>query len=284
MKLPIRAIDFFVFGNFFIAFCAAAMVLVTYLLNGVTDGSVLLTIFVANSTFLLYNFHRFAYDVRLDSILGFFSSLQSIRFKSYEKVIVFLSLITEVTLCFFLQFNTLVALFCIAIPAIWYSVPFPGRVKRLRELPAVKMPLLAFVWAFSTVLIPALDSHLPLDLFLWSQFFARWLFVFALCVPFELRDVEFDRSKLVRTIPVVLGEARTKWLGLLAVLAELAIHQLQFRSNYIDSNKLIVLIVTSIIAAVWIIFYGKLKGKYFYKLLVDGTMILRFLLMLFLQR
>src|SRR5438477_6824223 len=50
--------DAIIFGNFFISFCAASLVLETYLLLGhkpIFDG---LTFFIFFSTLALYNFHR----------------------------------------------------------------------------------------------------------------------------------------------------------------------------------------------------------------------------------
>jgi 4-hydroxybenzoate polyprenyltransferase len=262
LKLPVKTFDIFVFGNLFIALCAGSMVQSTYLLNGIENPFSPLTFFIAVSTYLLYNFHHIAFQLNYESV----------------------KLIFALFLCSFIQVKTLLFLILMSIPALLYSIPIftkGDRKMRLREMLFFKMPLLAFVWAFSTVIIPAVDSGIPItSVFLWFQFISRLCFIFALCIPFELRDVEFDSANQVRTIPVVYGARFTRVLGISVIAAEIIIHHTANWYRLISFNILTALDVSSLIALVWILFDARLKSKYFYKLMVDGTMIIRYLLLL----
>ena len=284
-KRLIKTVDFVVFGNIFIAICAGAMVQATYFLNGFSARFSLITFFIANSTFLLYNFHKISFNLKYTGFQVFFNSLFRQKFKRSEKVPIIGSFVIEFLLCFYIRPGTLVLLFFMAIPALLYSIPLfsKGNTKiKLRELLFFKMPLLAFVWAFSTVLIPAIDCGGSIQsTYVWLQFLSRFFFIFALCIPFEVRDIEFDNLNKIRTIPVVFGEKQTKWIGATAVFVEIAIHHFIYIHYKIPVNILAALDVSSLIALAWIVFENKWSGKYYYKLGVDGTMMLRFLLLLF---
>lgn len=258
------------------------------MMNGLEIGPFFVSFFTANSTFLLYNFHHIAFHLDYSSVSGFLRSLFSFRLLKTEKLLLISSLIAEVVLCFFFRPETFMLLLLIAIPALLYSIPLFGkgsRRKRLRELLFFKMPLLAFVWSFSTVIIPAVDSGIGFNsVYLWVQFISRFCFIFALCIPFDLRDVDFDREQQVKTIPVVFGDTITQWIGLSAVFLEVIIHHFAFNNQMISFNILTALDVSSFAAMLWVLFRERFHGKYFYKLLVDGTMILRFLLVMALTR
>ena len=99
-------------------------------------------------------------------------------------------------------------------------VPWRGRWLPLRDIPLLKGVLIAAVWAGVTVGLPALLGSPAADegtLLIWLV--RRFLLVFALSLAFDLRDMEKDRAAGTLTVPLLLGEGRTKWLayGLLAV-------------------------------------------------------------------
>ncbi len=98
-----------------------------------------------------------------------------------------------------------------------YSVPIVpqnGQLRPLRDIPLAKGVLIAAVWTGVTVALPARLGTPPIELgALLILLTRRFLFVFALTLVFDLRDVEKDRAAGTRTIPLVLGSRRTRWLG-----------------------------------------------------------------------
>lgn len=101
--------------------------------------------------------------------------------------------------------------------AVLYSVPIvpdAGRLRPLRDVPLAKGVLIAAVWTGVTVALPARLGHPavpPAALLLLLT--RRFLFVLALTLVFDLRDVAKDAAAGTRTIPLVLGARRTRWLG-----------------------------------------------------------------------
>ena len=279
-----KLFDYFVFGNIFIALCAASMVQTSYIVHDHHTNLSFITLFVAASTFLLYNFHQYAYQFEFASWSKFLTSVKEMSIEKTDAIFSVIATIIASSALFFIRSETILLLLLMAIPALLYSIPLfsKGNKKiRLRELLFFKMPLLAFVWAFSTVVIPAVNEGVAMTspplIFL---FLSRFFFIFALCIPFEVRDIEFDRKNKTLTIPVVYGAFATRFIGVVAVLIEICIHHFLSFEKYISYNIVWALDVTSIAAMLWIIYENKLSGKYFYKFLVDGTMIIRYIILL----
>lgn len=126
---------------------------------------------------------------------------------------------------FFLAFALLHALLALGflallgMPALWLALlpaaavallypivfPFPLRgFSALRSLPMLKLFLISLSWAYITFFLPRFIEGALLDPWLYVDFGARVLFVAALTVPFDLRDLAEDPPQL-RTLPQILG-------------------------------------------------------------------------------
>jgi len=71
----------------------------------------------------------------------------------------------------------------------------------------MKTLMIAFVWSSATVFAPALQEG---QYFGYQQialvFAERFTFIFALAIPFDIRDIKFDVLRHIKTIPIVFGE------------------------------------------------------------------------------
>ena len=72
----------------------------------------------------------------------------------------------------------------------------PGKSHGLRAYPWLKIPLVATAWTLATV--PVFSENT-----IWLAVL-RWLFIAGLTLPFDIRDMEVDRS-CIRTIPMMWG-------------------------------------------------------------------------------
>src|SRR5205807_62994 len=104
-----------------------------------------------------------------------------------------------------------------------YTVPcIPSRKGsiRLRDVPGIKIAVISLVLGLTTVLLPVFVQD---DLSLIKKpevimvFFRRILFIFAITIPFDIRDVKYDRENGTRTIPVVFGIHKAKIAALSAL-------------------------------------------------------------------
>jgi hypothetical protein len=100
----------------------------------------------------------------------------------------FLKLLPHIPLAFILP---------VFLVSILYSLPFlPGKNKRipLRDVPFLKVFLIAGVWSALTVLLPLLIAGENLDTeYNQTLLLRRFLFIFALTLLFDIRDVQKDK-------------------------------------------------------------------------------------------
>ncbi len=163
----------------------------------------------------------------------------------------------------------------LALISVLYSMPLlrlRGRWWALRDLPLLKVFLIAYVWAAVTVWIPALyvsrELAAPVVLTLFAR---RFLFILALAFVFDIRDYSKDRLTGTRTFPGVLGIRATKLLGL-AALAGAAV---LLPPNLTAAHEAALLLPLGLAAAV--IWYAEeSRPDYYFALLTDGVMLVQF--------
>src|SRR5690606_23738685 len=132
------------------------------------------------------------------------------------------------------------------------------------------------IWALSCVLLPILQlksqsfNVSTLDTLLLIA--KRFLFVAAITVPFDIRDLYQDRTYELKTIPVVFGEKNAYLFCqflLLLYLALLFIFNKGFDLNYLG------LAVVTLLTG-WLIFKSNWeRNEYYYFFYLDGTLMLQ---------
>lgn len=256
------------------------MVFATQLLNSIPVKLTHFTVFITCITFLLYNFHTYSFKLDYSGFRKLYRSYVSLKISLSEQI--FFTLFTLIAFIefFYLSEAVMYWLIPLGILSLLFSIPLWGikRKFRIRESLFVKMPVLSAVWSVATVIIPIVEQNIePDSAFVIQQTICRFIFVFILYIPFEIRDMEVDRSENVRTIPAVFGVEKTKMLGVLLVILEIMVHHFMPVQNIIS----FALDISSIIALLYIFFKVQDRNGFFYKLFVDGTMILRFLFLYF---
>ncbi|WBA41483.1 UbiA family prenyltransferase [Hymenobacter canadensis] len=160
--------------------------------------------------------------------------------------------------------------------SLLYSLPllqWRGRWWALRDLPLLKVFLIAYVWAAVTVWVPALalgrEPAAPPVLLVFAQ---RFLFILALAFVFDIRDYTKDRLMGTRTFPGVFGVQATKYVALAAlVLANL------LPPVPPSVAQLVVLSAPSVAGAALIWHAHESRPDYYFALFTDGVMLLQFL-------
>lgn len=164
----------------------------------------------------------------------------------------------------------------LAAISLLYSLPIVkvgGRWRALRDLPLLKVFLIAYVWAAVTVWIPALYLGKllasPVVLVLFAR---RFFFILALAFVFDIRDHTKDLLTGTRTFPGVFGVRATKIIALVA----LALSCLLLPQG-VNHTHLLVLTLPTVLAAALIWYADESRPDYYFALLTDGILILQFL-------
>lgn len=282
-KVVLPAIDFLLFSNLFIALCAVAQGLVTYhLLQVPPDKYVLALVFF--STLALYNFSMLMAKPRNPEN----SSFRRVRWIfSHYRMTITMTMISVLCLIplglFYLSIESQFLMAFTGLIAVAYNFPFLTLNQKkigLRNIPGIKLFLIAFVWAVSCVLLPIVEIENNHALSISSRealllVFKRFLFIAAITVPFDIRDLFQDKLYELKTIPVILGE-RKAYVFCQFLLAGYLVLLFLF-SQEINADT--IGLTLTILLTGWLIFKSNLKkNEYYYFGYLDGTMILQFVI------
>lgn len=274
-------IHLIVFSNFFVSLCVAALTYRTFLYFNLTLSNAMLVL-VFSATYFIYNFQRL---VRMnqkeidETNIGFrmrwvYKNKQPIIF-----TIVIAAIILVVSL-FYINIKTIIALAIMGFFSVVYVVrfiPYNNKWLALRDIPFLKIFVIAFVWALVTGMLPIISSkdliqiNLQHILFLTKQF----LFVVAITIPFDIRDMKYDVEKGIKTFPLVVGVKKVIILGVLLLLGFIAITSYEFLVfQNITMSLWITEIITILLVAVLLLLSKKQQPELFYSLIIEGTSLL----------
>jgi len=102
----------------------------------------------------------------------------------------------------------------------WRIIPQKARAPLpLRNIPLLKIFLIAYVWSCVTVILPLLAGNkLAISWAVAVLFTRRFCFLFALTLLFDIRDLKKDKITRTLTFPGLVGVANTKVLASLLLL------------------------------------------------------------------
>ena len=291
MGLLRKLADLLVFSNLFVAFAVACLTLQTVIL---TIGRIDLRYpsFVFFATLFLYNFHR-VYRLKA-------RSEEELRERRHswlkENKLLFTSIfiISAIGLAYvsykYIFWVLLVFLMPVIILSFGYSIPvipvLSGWI-RLRDIPLLKIFLITFVLSWVTVLIPfwfhAFETNRQwifesmTSEGVWYAMGRRMLFIFAITVPFDIRDLGHDARSGLKTIPVILGEKRSirvSQLALFLFVLLMIIEGIQHGTWLYPAA----LIASAVLTALIIPLATRSRKEYFYTFVIEGMMVLQFAL------
>ncbi len=278
-----RLIKFLIQSNLFIAFAALGLTIQTQVQLGMKPQwhPYLFIIFFA--TFFDYNLYRLVL-IRFKKVK---SSEDNLHWANQHEGIFYILLavflIGFLVAVFMAKKIVLILLMPLAVLTILYSLPIPKLKNiffRLREIPFLKLFLIATVWSMSTVLLPVFQLEKVIDNYhvIW-MFIERFLFVMAITIPFDIRDIKVDKHANIKTIPVVFGELMAMKVANFTLLLFLVVCLI----HYTQQNS--VAFILSFIVSSFITFFLlnnkalKLHPFYFYGWL-DGSLLIQSVLVI----
>ena len=111
------------------------------------------------------------------------------------------------------------------------------------------------------------------------------LFVFSITIPFDIRDVEADAESNVVTIPAYFGEHKAKMISYASLLTMSILVFIHSQlSELIGVKDVIAVAVCNIISVVAIAGVNKYRSEFYYAFLIEGLMILYFLMIVSLSQ
>ncbi len=209
MKHLQRIFDFYLDASVHVALTVISLLNITALFYGIQLGQHL-TYFVFFGTIVCYNFIKYGVEAEKFILVN----------NRYHKNIQFFSFIGFGICCyngFFLNWDSWFILSILFVFTGLYALPVLPNARNLRSLGGLKILLVALVWSGITVILPLTEIEKVLVWDDWLEVVQRILIVVVLMIPFEIRDLAFDKPEL-KTIPQRIGVAKTKIFGGFLVL------------------------------------------------------------------
>lgn len=261
--------QFILSHSIFIAICAAALAFqTTQLLN--LQHNLPVYGFISCATLCSYNFYWVLSKFSLSKNNNF------LQFIKKEKTGLLLMFFAGIGMLFFFYRSGLALNFIATaiVLTILYSIPLlPVKFLHFtRKAGVFKTFLLAFTWAYVTVIIPLQKSYSSLDDTDFFVFTRRFLFMLMLCIIFDNRDKAMDK---IRGLHSLATDLKPMMLNILIyiIFAVLFISNLFYEQFGIHAYHSVGLEVSSLALLVVYFFSQKKQGYLFYYFIVDGMML-----------
>lgn len=267
-----RLYDFILFGNIYVALGAACLIQSTSIQLGLNNHLIYYSALSFFATLFIYNLQRIFYSPQKDK------SLLSIRRKwVFEnqfsiKLLCIIGFLGVAFTFFFNDYKIIYYLSPLLLLSIAYFLPFI----KLRQNPWFKLLTLAIVWTTVTAIVPATLCNM--DLFSANfilHFCVRLTFMIAICIPFDIRDIEIDKKEKIFTVSQKLGENKTRWIAFLFMILNVFLIVAEFQAGILSEKIFIALLISAIINSILVYMSSSKRSEYFYTALLDGTMILQ---------
>jgi 4-hydroxybenzoate polyprenyltransferase len=276
--------DFLIYSNLYIAIAAVLLTVEAQIQLGLKPHLHPYLFLILFATLFEYNLHKFV------AVFLYKHALTESKFSWIAEnlklfyFVVFASVVGFIVAAGFAKIMVLVTLFPLGAITFLYSFPlYKNGLKlfRLREVPLAKIFIISLVWSATCIILPIVQAEMEVDFGkVGLMILERFLFVFSITVPFDIRDMESDRSAGLKTLPLLMGERnsiRIANLALLLFLAMCTFHYFNTREFY-----LLYAFMISGLSTLYFINNAWIKKiSYYHYGILDGTMILQGLLVIF---
>ena len=228
---------FYLNSSIHVAFAVCSLVLIT-LIEFDQSINMPLLLFVFFATVTGYNFVKYFG-------LAKFHHRSLATWLKYIQVFSFFCFLGLIYFTFQLKIKTLYILGGLGLITFLYAFPFlPKKYVldegNLRAISGLKIYVIAFVWAVTTVVIPLFECDFKMTHDVLISSLQRFIYVLVVMLPFEIRDMRYDSLKL-GTIPQRIGLEKTKFIG--TVLAVQLVMLELFKDELVFGQFFVMLII-----------------------------------------
>ena len=272
LKYLFNLFNFILFGNMYVALGAACLVQSTCIQLQYNDRLFAYSALVFFATLFIYNFQRFFYKTQEDSALN---SVRREWIAENQILVKALAIIGFIGVGITFFFNDVHIVFYLA-PLLMLSLAYFSPFIKLRKSPFFKLFTLVIVWTMVTAVVPVLLSGpTPFTSNDLLHILTRFCFMTAICIPFDLRDLQIDAADNVSTLPQMIGEKNAKRLAFGFMLIYMVLVILESERGILATKICIALMISALINSALVLMSNSKRGEYFYVALIDGTMILQ---------
>ncbi len=209
----------------------------------------------------------------------------SVRWKWALRILFLCGLLGSIISFFALNSKVQITLCLTGLITVFYSYPIlPSATgkRRLRDIGIAKIFLIALIWAVATVYLPILQYQLKQGINEGILILQRFCFMIAITIPFDIRDLNYDKEEGLSTLPSLLGIKKARLLGLALLVFVTGLCLIRFSMlQAISGSQLIAFVITYLVTAILIQGTNQNRSDHFFIGAIDGTLVLMFVLLLF---
>ena len=232
------------------------------------------------ATLFIYSIHRIIGISKLNSNLidGRYKII--LKYRSHLKIYGGIALIGIIFFLISSTFRYLFFLVPLGIVSVLYTLPILTNHRRLRDYNYVKIYLIAIVWAgIATGQIMTSGSSISY-LILILLFIEKVIYIIAITLPFDIRDLDIDLSLETKTIPQSIGVQKTYRLIYALLTLGMALYVIACMiDNQMQAIPYILIAYAISIIAVYLS-KGN-KSDYYYSGILDGVIGVRSFVLVF---
>ncbi|MCB9033214.1 MAG: hypothetical protein H6553_05205 [Chitinophagales bacterium] len=275
--------------NLFIAIAAVCFLLSNaYLLELPINHLKEVILLVFSSTWLVYQFSRWfyfkkdAYTHKNDSVFHYME-----KYPIINNILLIVAAILVFISVFFIHKNVLYFLFIVGCISFLYPIPiikYQSKWIKLREIPFIKLFLIAGVWSVACIILPIVELNIWQDFPTRNVllFITQFVFILFITLPFDMNDFPYDKAVGVKTIPTVFGIKTSQMILLILWLIQLVLWILFFSTFSSITIQHITIGIAYMLLNTFLLVYTKKKittiNKEQVKYIYDGSMIVQFLI------
>lgn len=287
LKAATRTMHYLVNSNLFISLAALCSVELTYVQLTGTWGLGPLSWLLFFGTWHTYIAQRLVRIDQRKQHQGSGMSYWLLDHKWFVRIMLFLGFVVSAVCFFYLQLATQLSIVGLAVTSMLYALPvfyWKGQWMRLRDVGITKPIILGLVWAISTTWLPIMELGLEHNADVYWLMLERTLYLIAICVPFDVKDMDFDEATMeYKTIPLMFGLQGTKWvtwLLLIATAAVVLVRYYMFHAYSVSAvgGYMLGLVLTAILVGMM----SQKRDEYFFTFWMDGLLIVLPLLVILL--
>ncbi len=260
--------------NIWVAIAVSALCVVTYMdMSMAIQYDYIFLVFFG--TISMYNFQRL---IRMHIMVQEVYHLRARWYKKLYKWNLLGLMLCIAPILYFgmqIQLTNYWPMLLAAVISLAYPLPVYKSSKgwmRLRDFPLFKIVLVSLVWAIVSVWIPR-----QLTMNSWNfngvlQFLERFIFIFAITIPFDIRDVRYDKQP---TIPKLIGVKGAKLLSLVLWIAFFLLFLRNHSIPEIQIGFYVSGFVLFVIGSILILKSHPLRDPLYYSFLIEALPIMQ---------
>jgi 4-hydroxybenzoate polyprenyltransferase len=271
-------VNLLIYGGAFIGLCAASITALSLKIDGREDSYFMYTIWIGICTAALYCGHRVIGLKKMEHIQ---TSERFNVIRKYQRHIwvyfVIWIILAGILFLSFGNFRLLIWMMPGGFIAFGYVLPLLFGKKRLRDLGWTKIIMIGWSWAWLTSFVPLYFLAREPLLMVSVMTVERMFFIIAITVPFEIRDMQVDKSIGLMTLPEKFGQKNTTLL-MWSLCISIVLLSYVAAYHYFNIAYFITMVIISICTLFIYRHSSKTQDTYFFGGLTDGLMILALLL------